>query len=277
MALQGELHPDLAFALGNVATVHFHAGEHRRALEQAREATALHARMLGRKHPAYGLDLHLEAQILGELGELPEALALAREAREVFEAARGPGHVEVATMIELEGSLRLENSEPALAAERFRESMRILAEQVGDDSPQTAGSRLLLAQALAGLGQVDEAIALARRALDDYVRGFGPAHIRVINARSILGEILLEDRRYEPARHELEQALAGLDPEFPVGFHGVQRYLLARALLEPRADLVEGRRQLELAERELAEAGESFEYARGLLAQWRREHPELLR
>jgi len=54
-----------------------------------------------------------------------------------------------------------------------------------------------------------------------------------------------------PARRELEQALADMDPAFNVGHHGALRFLLARALLEPRVDLIKGCRQLELAEREL--------------------------
>jgi tetratricopeptide (TPR) repeat protein len=275
--LQGELHPELAFSYGNIATAHFHAGRHRQALEWGQRAIDLHARMLGRRHPATGLDLHLQAQILGELGELPEALALAREAREAFEAARGPGHVETATMIELEGTLRLENEEYGLAEERLGEALRIFSEQAGEGSPQATGARLLLAQAQARTGKADQAVVQGQRALDDYLRLFGPQHIRVVNARSILGEILLDEGQHEAARRQLEQALADIDPAFNVGHHGELRFLLARALLEPRVDMVEGHRQLELATRELDEAGESFEYGRRLLAQWRRDHAELLR
>lgn len=269
-ALHGPRHPFVADSYGNLATAYYQAGDHDQALEWVRRSVALKAELLGRAHPSYGLDLHQEAQIRGELGQREAALALARRARAIFEGAREPDHIQVAIMLELEGSLLLDDEQAPAAVERLREAIQIYTQRLGDDSPQTAGARLLLAVASS---EDEPAVALAEglRSIDDYVRHLGPSHLRVINARTLVGEILLDQGQLEPAQHQLERAMDDVEPQVPVGQRGTLRFLLARALLEQDPRSEHGSELLRRAVVELEEAGAAFADARREVAQWRRE------
>ncbi|MCA9705409.1 MAG: DUF2254 domain-containing protein [Myxococcales bacterium] len=272
--LHGDHHPNVAEAYANLATVHFHAGRHREALEQLGRSEELKRSMLGAAHPSYALDLHLHAQILAELEQFDQAAELAAQARRIMEQARGPDHVEVATMLELEGSVLLLAERSAQAAERLRAALEVYGRTVGDDSTQAAGARLQLAQAWSDEAP-EEAAALGLQVIEQYLAIHGEGHIRVTNARAVVGELLLDAGHPDQAWPLLDRALRDLDPDFPVGHRGALRFLLARTLLESGADLDAGRQQLARASDELDGAGESFAYARALLRTWRDEHPAL--
>jgi tetratricopeptide (TPR) repeat protein len=86
---------------------------------------------------------------------------------------------------------------------------------MGEGNPETAGLKRILAQDLVREKKLAKAAVLAKEALIDLERAYGPAHPRVVLSLNLLGQIELESGECRNAATHLRSAMAMFrkDPE----------------------------------------------------------------
>lgn len=89
----------------------------------------------------------------------------------------------------------------------YRQALRESRPQAAQDSPQLAHALTGLAKLKCDLGELDEAVHLARESLDMRERLFGEKHPLVAQGLLTLGRSLLAEGRYEDAEALLQQAV----------------------------------------------------------------------
>jgi tRNA A-37 threonylcarbamoyl transferase component Bud32/tetratricopeptide (TPR) repeat protein len=109
-----------------------------------------------------------EGHLLADLGRDDEAEAVYKGLLEETQARLGVGHPELAALHSAIGLLHLDD--PRRAAGHFEQALEIIRVSLGRGDIAYARHALGLAQARAGLGELDEAKALAREAADLQLR-----------------------------------------------------------------------------------------------------------
>jgi tetratricopeptide (TPR) repeat protein len=156
------------------------------------------------------LELDL-ANVVAEQGRLDESLALYAGVLDRLRQLFGPRHPELATVGLNQAITLLEQGEPARARAHVAAALEVGREVYGRDSVKLAPLLVVLAQARAGEGDVEGALAAAREAqplerrlpLDDRERGY---------ALELEAALLVTLERYDEALEVHEQIEAELGP-----------------------------------------------------------------
>ncbi len=195
-------HPDTATALLNLARAIYAQGRLEEAEATFRESLAMTREALGPRSSRTGQVLNALADLTQSKGDREGARRLYSEAIEILrDSAAGPDML--AAPLHNLGSLELELGHLEAAEERFREAETILAGSFGEDHLNLAMTRLSLADVLLERRQPVRAEAMARRSLAVLGRTFGAEDPWVLAARRVLGQCLLELRRFEEAEPHL--------------------------------------------------------------------------
>ena len=163
----------LAFTLGD-------AHRFDEAVPMAREALSLALAIYGPTNPIVADRKKRLAQVLREAGQADEAIALCQEARRDLLAATGretEASVDIANTM---GTVYWDLKRPADALPLFQLALDYNQRTHGDDFIGTRESLNNVAHADAGLGRLDEAIALEGNVVEIEKRLGGPDHVDAI-------------------------------------------------------------------------------------------------
>ncbi|HEX4955318.1 MAG TPA: serine/threonine-protein kinase [Thermoanaerobaculia bacterium] len=195
-------HPETAITLLNLARAIYAQGRLEEAEAVFEEALAMTRVALGPRSSRVGQVLNALADLTQSKGDREQARQLYSQAIEILRgAAAGPDML--AAPLHNLGSLERELGNLAAAEQRFREAEEVLAASFGEDHLNLAMTRLSLADVLLERRQSARAEAMARRSLTVLARDLDAQDPWVIAARRILGESLLELRRFEEAEPHL--------------------------------------------------------------------------
>jgi tetratricopeptide (TPR) repeat protein len=157
--------------------------------------------------------------LLGAQGRYDEAVTLLERALAVREAALGPDHAELTSVLNALGEV-LRAAGRYQDARRYYERALAISERVlGPDHPDVGALLNNLGLTLWSEGKYDEAHRLIERSLALDEATFGPDHPRVATSLISLGGLFQEQGRAAEARPLLERALAiqrrSLGPDHP--------------------------------------------------------------
>ncbi|MEZ4415337.1 MAG: tetratricopeptide repeat protein [Gemmatimonadota bacterium] len=217
-----------------------------RGQEQAAEPQLAYALMdLGMAHTLLGqpdesIGAYTEATHILEASETPDRAALARAVYFLADAAHSKGDFELAdslfeaavrrfregggeptpelgaSLMNL-GSIRLFRGQADEAERLMRQALEVRRTLYGDFHPSTAESLNGLANALQYLNRYDEARTMAEASVVAADSVWGRSHMSSVNARTVLGAILLQGFPGPDAVRVLEEADQGLTAEFGEG------------------------------------------------------------
>jgi tetratricopeptide (TPR) repeat protein len=115
------------------------------------------------------------------------------------------------------GYLRIEQGRYTDAEAALKEAQGVIERRLGAAHPQAPRTRVHQAEAARRQGRAAEAIALATRALDE-LKALGLTdHPAAIDARLVLGEALIADRRAPEALSIINDGLARAERQFVQG------------------------------------------------------------
>ncbi len=158
-------HPDIAITLNNLAVAKRYLGMLDEARDDLDEAVATWERALGPDHPNVAKAQGSLAGIHLARGDTAAADKLLAHALPKTEAALGPEHPSVALLLTRIGELRTLQGNLHSAREAHERALAIRERALGPVHTLTASSRVDLAGALEGLGDVSGARTLRRQAL----------------------------------------------------------------------------------------------------------------
>ena len=247
----GAEHPNVARVSLNLA----HAERARRNYPVARE---IYERVLERQEEAEP-DSAFTGYVLGDLADLvrvmgdPEqAKSLSERALAIKEAALGPDHPDVATMLDNSGVLYLDTGDHAEARSRFERALRIREASLGPEHPDAALSQINLGLVDASAGEHEHALARQQRALEIRRAALASDHPLLAEAHVNVASGLTYLRRYEEARVEYEHALEIQERRFGGDSPRLVQVLLGLANAHERLD--RSAEAVTIAERALAPA-----------------------
>ncbi len=195
--LFGPSHRNFGITLGILAEECAQLGDYRAALALNERAATATREALGERHPQYALVLAALGQMHGELGGHREARALLARAADLCRAALGEGHADHGVLLALRA-----RQEAALGAHRAaldlsRRAQAVFA-RLAPDPRRDAGLLGLLTELHLGMGDGEEAVRLARRALEAAERA-GPSHPDHATALNNLGAALADSGDHRAA------------------------------------------------------------------------------
>jgi serine/threonine-protein kinase len=203
----GEVAPETATSLMNLAQAYGIKGE----LDQARP---LLEQALAIKETALGPD-HVEvAMILVSLGVLNRiqgqkqvALQYAERALKIYEVELEPIDIKIARLLNNLANLYRDGGRYDEADAALRRSLTIFEEKAGADHPQVAAVLNSLAKICEAKERFDEAETLSRRALAIREKVLGAGHPLVAYSMRRLGSIRIEQGDLDEAETLISQAL----------------------------------------------------------------------
>jgi tetratricopeptide (TPR) repeat protein len=252
----GDSHPRIVLSHLNLSAALHAGGRYEEALQHTASAVEL-AEELGMSHSDEAMRSRLNRiEILRMRERYEEALVEADELREIF-AERGPLSAVLAPHLESNAALvyfDLRRYEDAVAVSRRGLE---LAEQTMPDAEVTNFLRMCLADGLAELGETEEALVVAERAVRVQRGAAGADPLYMAVAEQSLGHVLLRAGRMDEAVAQLERSLALFDAlENDRGAGDWAKAQLAQALWETgqrersRSLAVEAYPELDAGERE---------------------------
>ena len=211
----GEDHTEVVTIAERFASVLRQSGRHAAAKALLRQTLAAREQLQGAEHPDVANSLVMLANIAIDEGEVAEGERLAGRAMRIIERVYGPLHIAAVPILDMQARIDRVVDDLAGHVARRRQVLAIHLASNGPNHPNTAAAQNNLADALLP-GDVTEAVALMRTALDTQVRVFGPEHQRTAKAHGNLGAALSGTDRLAEAKAELTLAL-----EMDRKLHGV--------------------------------------------------------
>ena len=184
----GAEHPQIATALGNLASVLLNADKIREAEACYREALAMRRKLLGPRHPDTVKAMKDLGTLLRNAGQREAAEPLMQEALALQRELLGPGSLEVADTLYQLGRIRLAQARYAEAEAMERESLAIRQKRLGPENPEVAFALNAIGTIMASRGDTDEAVAVLRQALAMRHRLYGERHPQIAGSLAALAQ-----------------------------------------------------------------------------------------
>jgi eukaryotic-like serine/threonine-protein kinase len=205
----GNEHPDVLNSLDGLAWLLFLQNKVTEAEAMMREELAIAKRLYGNEHPAVATALNNLGTVLHNQGKLAEAEELLREALAMNRRLQGNEHPEeIATLGNLGGVLRSQGrfteAEPI-----FREALAIRKKVSGNEDIRVSRPLEDLADVLWRQGKLAEGEALARESLG-IRENQQPGNWETFNCRSLLGGLLLDQKKHAEAEPLLVSGYEGM-------------------------------------------------------------------
>jgi tetratricopeptide (TPR) repeat protein len=201
----------------------------RRAQGRYAEAESLYVRILDHFERRDNLELATALNNFAELyrtqGQADKATALAERSVKLARRLLPPADARITRYLQTLAAVyrALDRTDDAAA---LLEECRSLHERSGEEQAQLATTLNNLAEIASARGRLQEAEALARRALELWEQAYGPAHQRVAVALNNLAQALRRQKRFVEAAPLYERAVAILETTTP----GLAALDLARCL-----------------------------------------------
>jgi CHAT domain-containing protein/Tfp pilus assembly protein PilF len=211
--LLGRLDPKERALLQEAATLNTQieqlgsAGRSREALPLARQAVAIHRRLLGEHHPDYALSLfNLAAQHLA-LGQWKEAETLYRQTLDIRKEVLGERHPDYANSLNNLAGLYQAEGEYGKAEPLYRQAREIYKQVLGEHHLLYAHSLNNLASLYQAQGEYPQAEPLYHQAVDIYKQLLGERHPHYANSLNNLATLYEAQGEYAQAEPLFHQAL----------------------------------------------------------------------
>ncbi len=246
---------DYAISLANLGLLERRLGDLDKAESLLREAVALNRRIHDGVHPDTAGTMHLLGVLLTERGDSDEAETLLRASHAAQVKLHGERHRLAIAALRSLGLLDLERQAYAAAAEKLQRAADICASiEEGAGISACITTQHLLASAWLHLGRVDEAIAMARRGLEQQRAVAGAAGSDNAIPQRVLGDALLAKGEAAQALHEFDAAAAlyndaGIGENLEVAALAESRARAELALGDARAALADVQRGMAMLER----------------------------
>ncbi len=165
--------PKMAVVAGNLGTAALQEGDYPQALVHFETALSVQTSIHGADHPSTGLARYNLAEALNEMRDFEAALEHHRAVLEIWRRRLGRGHFLIAHGLTGEGRALLGLGRPAEAVKSLEQAAEVWKQADRPDA-YAAETAFYLAQGLWQLGQVEQALDMARSALDQLARS--PSH-----------------------------------------------------------------------------------------------------
>ena len=182
----GPDHPDVAQAIGNMASVLEYMGRDAEAEGMHRRALAIRERALGPDHVDVAGSLNSLGGVLWVLGEREEGMRCLERALVVRERALGRNHQAVGNTLNNIAVLAIKSGDRVRGEEFLRRALAVQEASLAPDHPDLASPIANLAYLCDDLGRHADAEALGRRAVAIREKSLGPDHPDTIIAVSNL-------------------------------------------------------------------------------------------
>jgi tetratricopeptide (TPR) repeat protein len=172
----GAEHPDVAFSLTMLATLHVAQHHYDQVEPLATRALHIHEKMLGPEHPDVAQDLNLLGAIYEHQGKYDQAEECLKRTLTIDEKVFGPKHPHVATTWNNLAWVYRSQQKYELAESAYQRALTIVENALGPHHPQAAIPLNGLATLYSELGKPDHAEPLHQRAIAITEARLGPAH-----------------------------------------------------------------------------------------------------
>jgi tetratricopeptide (TPR) repeat protein len=197
--LFGELHPDIALSLSNLAGILSGQGQFDDALEIARQSVEQHRQLFGERHPHTASALEECAWICQQAGRPSDAVPLARLAVEINAEKLGPNHRTTLNSHFSLGSFLAAARDHAGAEEQFRALLAWGRSNYATGDNRTSAVIMLVANMVMNQGRHGEAETLYREALEARLVSRPPGHPQIAESRNALADCLVAQGRHAEA------------------------------------------------------------------------------
>ncbi|MEX1365450.1 MAG: tetratricopeptide repeat protein, partial [Nannocystaceae bacterium] len=201
-------HPDLALSQANLGRVELERRDPAAAVVSLREAARGIDASLGPRHPLRALVATILGSALTELGRWREAEAELELAAAIDRERAQPGSLWHYHQRRAQGQIAGRRRRWDEARWHFEQALAQAEPELGDDNPMLVDSRLGLARAEIGQGNIEDGTIHARRTVDQLVTTVGAEHPFVAEAQLVLAELLLEAGQPLAAAEQLVRARA---------------------------------------------------------------------
>jgi serine/threonine protein kinase/Tfp pilus assembly protein PilF len=192
---------------GNLAAVLLEQGRLQEAERLQLDLLASERKRFGNKNREVATSLHNLGVILADQGKATEAAAAHEEALALRLELFDEVHPDVASSLSSLGCVRYQQGQLDLAESLLRRALDI-QQELGAETHATAAMIVNLATVVAGLGKLDEAEALHRRAVAAFIRLEGDNCPDTLTARANLAVVVQQQGRLEEAEQLLRPVLA---------------------------------------------------------------------
>ena len=196
--------PDGAAARGNLGRALDRVGRHREAEIEHRAALEMY-RSMGSTDSAIPSILSNLAICVSSQGRLDEAAEIVAEARTLWRSVPG-AEIEGAKVEANLARLLIVAGRPTEAVELAASAAAVLNE-TAPGSTSAIATEANLGWALAMSGDLDQALPLLERVVDELAARFGADHVVTARGRTLLGAALHRAGRTRPALRQLEHAV----------------------------------------------------------------------
>ncbi|MEZ5457785.1 MAG: tetratricopeptide repeat protein [Steroidobacteraceae bacterium] len=163
--VDGELNPDTVVRMSNLALVLMRQGRLKESVAQFDATLDRARRALPPRHPQVVIALALQGAALKRLGQMDRAYRQYSEAADMVRDTEGERSAAYVSRLRGLANMRVEMARYHEAAATLRRALALSVELQGEDSPLVPPLRVLLAQALIGLGRPQDAEAELRAEL----------------------------------------------------------------------------------------------------------------
>jgi serine/threonine protein kinase/tetratricopeptide (TPR) repeat protein len=215
----GPHHPEVAQAIGNLASVVELMGRDSEAEKLHRRALAIREQVLGPDHVDVAGSLNSLGGVLWALGKRDEGTRCLERALDIRVRALGPNHQAVGNTLNNIAVLAIKSGDPVRGEAFLRRALAVQEASLAADHPDLASPIANLAYLCDDLGRHGDAEALGRRAVAIREKSLGAEHPDTIIAVSNLAWSLKQQGKHEEALACYRRALpvfeATLGPEHP--------------------------------------------------------------
>jgi serine/threonine-protein kinase len=205
-------HPDRPALLGDAlhakASAQWGLHAYKDAETELQEAIRHHEAAGPTSRMPLGADRQTLALIYSETGRYADALALDEEVLAGARAAMGERHPYVAQVMEATAGELYHLGNYGEAERRLQQALAMQRELLGSDSYYLANTLDALGAVFTAMDRFDDARQALGEARDIWVRRHGPDYAHVLDARSDLASIELEQGEADVAQSELRKILA---------------------------------------------------------------------
>jgi eukaryotic-like serine/threonine-protein kinase len=203
----GEVHPEVASSLSDLAALMREKGDYRAAELLLRDALEMDRKVLGSRDPAVATGLNDLALVYKDQGRYAQAESTCREALSLRRELLGDNHAEVAaTLNNLASVLQAAGKYPE-AETYLRQALATQNAVLGPNHPDVAVSLNNLGAILQAQGKYDEAAGPLREALALEKKLYGDQHPSVPNTISNLALVSDYQGRHAQAESLYREAL----------------------------------------------------------------------
>lgn len=192
-------HPDIAFTLNALGSVHWSVDDDDKAEPYLREALEMRKRLHGSSHPDVFTSLNNYALVLKDLDRMDEAENIHRENLEARIAYYGPVHSKVTYSLNNLAFLLVERGKFDEAEQLYREGLEAVRRIRGEGHSDLGIFYNNLGNLLFRQGELDEAEEMLRESIRIRQRVYGENHRNVSRSLNLLANVLTEKNDFKGA------------------------------------------------------------------------------